>query len=249
MATYHFHAHELIAQLPKDSPHRKPCMDAVKFDLGRTDVVADMAAISRQEFFDIPYQSCLFQTQDKESISLFLARKWEQGILWTAFGRHHDKSEWLLAGISFYIFKDKDGQHQCYGLDNKTGTAIDKDALVSDDFFLSYRVIASAIEVFSCSNVTTIENQPPKFINSLRRNKGKVPFFSYHTLHLTGETARNAHASEQKGTHASPRLHLRRGHIRCYASGKKVWVQSCLVGDKSQGISLHDYSVNLQPAM
>ncbi len=50
--------------------------------------------------------------------------------------------------------------------------------------------------------------------------------------------------SEGKGaTHASPRLHDRRGHLRRLASGKNVWVKSCKVGDASKGAIFHDYAI------
>ena len=45
----------------------------------------------------------------------------------------------------------------------------------------------------------------------------------------------------QGGTHASPRLHDRRGHWRNTRSGKRVWVKQCKVGDPSKGSVFHDY--------
>jgi hypothetical protein len=47
------------------------------------------------------------------------------------------------------------------------------------------------------------------------------------------------------GTHASPRLHWRRGHIRHLASGKKTWVRASLVGAAEGGVIVHDYRVAL----
>lgn len=43
------------------------------------------------------------------------------------------------------------------------------------------------------------------------------------------------------GTHASPRLHLRRGHARQYAEGKYCWVQPHVVGNKKLGMVHKDY--------
>ncbi len=45
------------------------------------------------------------------------------------------------------------------------------------------------------------------------------------------------------GTHASPRLHLRRGHPRQYAPGKYCWVQPCVVGNKAAGMVHKDYAI------
>jgi Protein of unknown function (DUF2786) len=43
------------------------------------------------------------------------------------------------------------------------------------------------------------------------------------------------------GTHASPRLHWRRGHIRRLPSGECTQVRPCLVGHKSLGQIEKDY--------
>jgi len=53
--------------------------------------------------------------------------------------------------------------------------------------------------------------------------------------------ARNVVGSEEgmggKGTHASPRQHLRRGHIRRLRSGKAIWVRECVVNaDKDEKV-------------
>ena len=48
------------------------------------------------------------------------------------------------------------------------------------------------------------------------------------------------------GTHASPRLHDRRGHWRTTASGKRVWVKDCKVGDASRGVVFKDYKIKEQ---
>lgn len=48
---------------------------------------------------------------------------------------------------------------------------------------------------------------------------------------------------ESVGTHASPRWHMRRGHWRRLASGARVFVRACEVGDKSRGGVVKDYVV------
>lgn len=45
------------------------------------------------------------------------------------------------------------------------------------------------------------------------------------------------------GTHASPRLHLRRGHWRKYQNGEKKWIKPMWVGDKDLGVVHKDYEV------
>lgn len=83
----------------------------------------------------------------------------------------------------------------------------------------------------------TIQQTP---INRKRIGKGKPPFFDWHTVKLWPEKPKSEH---QGGTHASPRLHDRRGHWRKYPSGKVGWVKNCKVGDASKGVVFKDYEV------
>ncbi|MGF1660558.1 MAG: hypothetical protein ACFCUS_14135 [Rubrimonas sp.] len=45
------------------------------------------------------------------------------------------------------------------------------------------------------------------------------------------------------GSHASPRWHIRRGHWRQLADGRRVFVRECEVGDATRGGVVKDYAV------
>lgn len=78
------------------------------------------------------------------------------------------------------------------------------------------------------------------FTNRRKIQQGKLPTYDWTTVWIEPAKPR----SEGKGgTHASPRLHDRRGHLRRLASGKNVWVKSCKVGDASKGAIFHDYAI------
>jgi len=49
----------------------------------------------------------------------------------------------------------------------------------------------------------------------------------------------------QGGSHASPRWHLRRGHWRQLADGRRVFVRQCEVGDPTRGGVVKDYTVEI----
>jgi hypothetical protein len=80
------------------------------------------------------------------------------------------------------------------------------------------------------------------FLNRKRKEKGKPAVsFDWRTVEI-GPWVRKA--EPQGGTHASPRLHDRRGHWRTIKpSGKRVWVKPCKVGDASKGMVFKDYRV------
>lgn len=102
-------------------------------------------------------------------------------------------------------------------------------------------IIGAFLQVLNCSNVQRLETEPPVALQKARAKRGKQPLFSYWTLHLADRGDAKAPGT---GTHASPRLHLRRGHARQYAPGLYTWVQAAMVGDKSAGMVNKDYSMD-----
>jgi hypothetical protein len=80
--------------------------------------------------------------------------------------------------------------------------------------------------VLNCANVTTAEIAAPKWINRKRQGKGKPPLFSYRVLQISAPRATNV--SSGGGQHASPRAHLRRGHVRRLEE-RTVWVRPAMV--------------------
>ena len=80
------------------------------------------------------------------------------------------------------------------------------------------------------------------FTNRRKIAQGKLPIYEWRTVVVTPR--KPYAASESKGgTHASPRQHDRRGHLRHLRNGKDVWVRPCKVGDPSKGAVFHDYEV------
>lgn len=78
------------------------------------------------------------------------------------------------------------------------------------------------------------------FTNRRKMQQGKAPTFDWTTVYIEPSKPRS---DSKGGTHASPRLHDRRGHLRRLPSGKNVWIKSCKVGDASKGAIFHDYKI------
>ena len=74
-----------------------------------------------------------------------------------------------------------------------------------------------------------------------KRNK-KHKLLEYKMLKLDLHSMSNQQ-EPGGGTHASPRLHLRRGHWRKYRDGHKKWIKPMWVGDKDLGVVHKDYEV------
>lgn len=101
--------------------------------------------------------------------------------------------------------------------------------------------IRAFLTAMACTNVRRVEHRPDAKLQKARAKRGKQPLFSFWTLEL--DLSRPESSESQGGTHASPRLHLRRGHARQYAAGKWTWVQPCVVGNKAAGMIHKEYEV------
>jgi hypothetical protein len=81
--------------------------------------------------------------------------------------------------------------------------------------------------MLNCANVTVPEIAAPTMLNKKRKAKGKQPFFSYRVLQVEAPRAAKSSAGGG-GYHATPRAHLRRGHIRRLEE-RTVWVRPAMV--------------------
>lgn len=119
--------------------------------------------------------------------------------------------------------------------------------------FYGYKLLCF-IAALQCSNVIEVESEAqgeplaslgdkPK---SNTKPKAKTPFYSYKELVIdtkgnSGDlNDSNEHASST--TQGTKRIHLRRGHIRRYADFT-IWVNPCVVGDKTKGVVEKDYRI------
>lgn len=80
--------------------------------------------------------------------------------------------------------------------------------------------------VLNCTNVQAETLSVAESLNKKRKAKGKEPFFVYRVLQVRESKTSNSVAGH--GTHASPRAHLRRGHIRRLEE-KTIWVRPALI--------------------
>lgn len=93
----------------------------------------------------------------------------------------------------------------------------------------------------ACSNAKPVDGpHPGEKLNKKREKRGKTPFFTYKELTIMAGGSDAGHSLG--GSHASPRVHLRRGHIRRLPD-KTVWVNAAVVGNKSRGMVDKDYRV------
>lgn len=101
--------------------------------------------------------------------------------------------------------------------------------------------VLELVEALSCSNVIISDTEEiSKKLNKRREAKGKLPLYQYKILTLDVPITNPKRKDYQGGTHASPRQHLRRGHIRVYNRGYedeyRIWINSKIIGKEENGI-------------
>lgn len=248
-------AHELIealARIKEQSFGDDLIANSIKFDLGRLESVGQMAEISNGELCKPPFPVSLFQFDIANDSYLVLLVDDGTGIDAVGYGFQPEIEGpfWYKENLRLRIDGYDLTESETHIIDLRTGKDADSEWLDENADAKAWwtnwlqRAIA-AMEVLACSNVTYIDNPAPKFINEKRKKKGKVPFFTYKTLHITANASGEKEKPIGTGTHASPRVHLRRGHIRRLGDGRRIWVQACVVGAKENGMVAKDYAVSL----
>lgn len=101
------------------------------------------------------------------------------------------------------------------------------------------------LNALQCSNIH-IEKVLSNKKEKKHKIKSALPFDSYHILTVdTNKTLGESHGLG--GTHRSPREHMRRGHIRHYSTGLKIWINSMVVNYGKQGGKItKDYLIKSQ---
>lgn len=97
------------------------------------------------------------------------------------------------------------------------------------------RSMLELLEVLSCSNVKQGIIRADKEKNK-NLPKGTLKFDDYRVLMIeSGSEKKGTEQIGEYGSRHSPREHIRRGHIRRYSDGRKIWIQSMVVNAGAAG--------------
>jgi hypothetical protein len=106
-------------------------------------------------------------------------------------------------------------------------------------------IVWRSLAILSTSGVVT-----ERTVSKLHRPKlagAGITGWTWHQVEIVPE--RLVRTSEpQGGSHASPRWHVRRGHWRQLADGRRVFVRACEVGDPERGGVVKDYIIGARAA-
>lgn len=148
---------------------------------------------------------------------------WERRVLGAQQSRADNRGKVYVWGITHYN-----------GMVQKMGQEAADDALDRDIATELYTVLQFC-EAMSCSNVgTEVISGASASVNARRLKDGKVPLLDTKvlTVHVPGATSTRIGLSRKTG---EIRQHLRRGHVRNLSDGRRIWVNSCVVGNPEKG--------------
>lgn len=154
----------------------------------------------------------------------------QEGILLAA-SRQPANQPPISSPVMIYMIDD--GQIRYGPVDE--GVSMDK---IEAEMILGF--VSAWYESMSQRTEAYVPTVAPTFTNKRKIAQGKMPAYDWTTVVIQATATKAEHKG---GTHASPRQHDRRGHLRRLRSGKNVWVKPHKVGDPNIGIIFHDYQI------
>jgi hypothetical protein len=214
---------------------------AVQFDCGPVD---DIPIGKGREFCEAraPYPNTLLQFETPSSPgashAIVLWREQPDGSVQIVVAQRGRDKAWVTVAPTT-VTKNEDGgfHYERLGYDERN----------TEFAMLMHARAMNLFYILGCSNVETADNPALAALNKKRAKAGKCPVLEYKTLVLKIDAQRTS-GQAGGGTHASPRVHLRRGHVRRLETGRRVWVQACVVGS-THGMVLKDYRVTTAGAV
>ena len=209
--------------------------DGQWFDFGRIDFDTimesgdDWTQFASAGLIQLPYPKTVFRAATKAN------------LFWVAEQQDRDSPLSLLSLVTNTGFVSADGARGTLSLSSHSFAAYTRASLqahallhksITHDLFLVLWLILNT------RGVATTTVTPPEKLQRARAKVGKQPlkpFFRVDTAtYVTALTETVRMAAEGVGTHASPRPHLRRAHLRHVANGAIVPVMATIVNGSAE---------------
>jgi len=210
-----------------------------KFYMGSAEAIPVNGKINVAQFPRLPYLVCAFEFDMPNSCGAVVLCAEVTDFLfsevWIRAGSAADC--WIYAG-AIRVNREEGYRQRLYP--EKFGSNSDDPeitkALDQADKLLG--LVGHALQVLNSVNIDTETVAAPAALNKKRIKAGKPALYSYKVLVLARSKVR---AFPGAGTHNSPRIHLRRGHLKHRKTGT-FWWQPHAVGDRKMGVVAKDYN-------
>ena len=212
---------------------------SVKFFFGQANFPRNFKA----SYTPLPFDLCYYEMQysdDKALIGVVLKQETKDSIIGDVFQRNEAGFEPQYIRIRIRNVPELGMEISC--MQPTSIELYNRDELDKKMWTIAKSVIGLT-QIMACSNIEYVEHPEPIKLNKKRNKQKKQPLFSYKTLQISNLNKISSKSTHGESDRNSPRLHLRRGHIRRYQTGKTTWVNSCVVGNKKEGVIKKDYEV------
>lgn len=115
---------------------------------------------------------------------------------------------------------------------------------IAADYYVDSSAVLNVALCSMCSNVKHRIVKPSVVSNKIKVRSGKEPVHEYRILQIKRATNKAGLPCENS-SRVSPKMHLRRGHIRRHPAGKFIWVNPAVVGSAESGFVSKSYAIGV----
>jgi hypothetical protein len=186
----------------------------------------------------LPYAECMFEVERATGASII------SSVVWLA-----ERDTKVAASVFFILPGQRVAVGGNYVIDRSTGesewscplhmsgASKTEQGVMQAATESALAAVGLGLRVLNCCNVKTEVIAAPAALNKKRAKSGKPALYEYRVLVLRSAEKVRLNGG---GSHASPRIHLRRGHIKHRRTGD-FWWEPCVVGDRRRGVVMKDY--------
>ena len=186
----------------------------------------------------LPHPSVIFEVREQRPLFsglIVCAREWEDLVEATFLMRQRAPRGWTDCLVRIWMFPD--GKVEIEG-----NPAEQKEETVLVHGEVAAGIVWRALTILGAS--PDIHDRKVSVAKRSRLARDGVRGWVWRQVAIDPARLRAA-IPAQGGSHASPRWHIRRGHWRQLADGRRVFVHPCEVGDPARGGIVKDYTVEV----
>jgi len=209
-------------------------------------------AYSDEGLLDLPYSQCYFEYDCGGYASGVYAEKVSSGSVLMSAHQSLDMKDaggtiaWKTSG-AVVMWDPANNTHSIGYTDKNTRDFMGEDTPdgLKDGALNVIRMVYAFIVLINSPAVMTEKEDAPAKLNKRREAKGKTPLYSHHVVKI-GAVSHTGGLVKHGGSHASPRQHWRRGHVRTLnrdsESERKILIPATLIAGR--GFVSKDYVVD-----
>lgn len=160
--------------------------------------------------------------------------------------RKQTSGKWVLCPYTMIVGREGEGKEEVWAgapLAPEVPERMDDDQ--AEVYGHAVGIALDFLSLLACKNILHERVSAPPLRKQMRAMaEGRAPLYDFHVLKIRSDS-KEPRGEHLGGTHATPRLHWVRGHIRHYATGNQTYVRPHTRGDPALGAVDKTYEVML----